>query len=190
MRECAEKRKERCKQTDTENTMATQKTSIKISFINCREEFSAKEFCISNDLHVRNNKSELGNTVFCDICISEREDKHTYAGKSGKRHERLAKLESIISKLGNIAQQSVERERKLEEEFSEIKQTMLVFESHIRNSLTHGTLSNDPTMSPDMQGNIQSSNNTTQKKCINNGTSTYIATLCEMGKALCSESIY
>ena len=128
MRECAEKRKERCKQKDTENTMVTQKTSIKISFITCREEFSAKEFCISNDLHVRNNKFELGNTVFCDICISEREDKHTDAGKSGMRHERLAKLDSIISKLGNIAQQSVERELMLGEEFSEIKRTMLVFE--------------------------------------------------------------
>ena len=105
-------------------------------------------------------------------------------------HERLAKLESIISKLGNIAQQSVERERKLEEEFSEIKRTMLVFESHIRNSLTHGTLSNDSNMSPDVQGNVQNSNNTTQKNCINNGTSKYIATLCEMGKVPCSESIY
>ena len=83
MRECDEK-EERCKQTDTENTMVTQNTSIKISFINCREEFSAKEFCISNDLHVKNLISGLGTTVFYDFYISKREDKDTYAGKVGR----------------------------------------------------------------------------------------------------------
>ena len=138
-------------------------------------------------MHYTSETSGFESGTFCGFRMNRKDDVTSNARNNTMLCERLEKLESVISKLGNIAQESVERELKLEEEFSKAKRSIFGFASRFKSSLAHGAMRNLAAMLPDVQTN-DVDNSSCITSATNNGTSKYIATLCEIGKNLCSES--
>ena len=180
-------KQETSKQMEEEESMKTRKTNREISSSKSQQEMLVSEKRTSSKVYYATETYGFESEAFCDFRITRKDDVAGNAEKSTMLCERLEKIESVISKLGNTAQESVERELKLEEEFSQVKLSMLGFASRFKNSLAHGATRNLTAMLPEVQTNdVDNSSRTASAK--NTGTSKYIATLCEIGKALCSES--
>ena len=146
----------------------------------------AKEFERMKETYVSHESAIIESAVTCAYCRYEKEQSQSYPATSSMLCDRLQRLESIILELGSIAQESVERELKVEEVFSEAKRSILRFASNFKNSLNHGALGNFPAMFPEVHANDNDSSSRTTS-ATRNGTSKYITTLCELGKALCSQ---
>ena len=182
IRECKAKQ-EKVMQMKDADILKAQKTNKDMSSTKYQE-MLAKEVA-SCKMHYSNETSVFEDEASCAFHITKKDD----AANNERKNifERLEHLESVISKLGSLAKESVERELKLEEELSQAKRSFLGFASSFKNSLTHGAIRNLPTMFSGVQANdFDNSSRTTG--ATSNGTSMYIATLCEVGKTLCSES--
>ena len=186
MRECTAKQ-EKVMQMEEADPIKTQKTNSGISSMKSLGQMIGKEKATSSRMNCSNETSGFESEASCSFPINRKDNVASSAGKSTRLYEMLEKLESVISKLGNIAQESVERELKLEEEFSQIKRSILGFSSRFRTSLSDGAIRNLPAMLPEVQSN-DVDNSSRTKSATSNGTSKYIATLCEVGETLCTES--
>ena len=179
-------RQEKPTQRQEEEPMLAQESNDITSSPKPIDPAMASELSDLKNAYVFNKNVGLGSAATCACCGFERGRKRSYPATSKMLDIRLQRLKSILSKLGRTAQESAKREVKLEEEFSEAKRAIFRFASSVKNSLPHEAIGNLLDMFPEVQNNgIDHSRRTTT--ATNNSTSTYIATLCEIGRILISQ---